>query len=153
MEYHSAPATPSPTETILHELGLLILRLTAALPLLYFQGWYQSFRAWDFVWNKKSWSLVDQFNELGFAFAGIFATTLILLCVILPLGVIFGLYTRFSAILLLILFAFMLIVPVEVSGSLNAQTLLLYAGLSLGLALTGGGMISFDRLFSRKQEL
>lgn len=153
MEYHSAPATPSPTETILKELGLLILRLTAGLPLLYFQAWHQSFRAWDFIWNKKSWSLVDQFSELDFAFTGVFATLLILLCIILPLGVIFGLYTRFSTILLLVLSTFMLIVPVEVSGSLNAQTLLLYAGLCFGLTLTGGGIISLDFLFSRKHEL
>ncbi|MFK5922109.1 MAG: DoxX family protein [Verrucomicrobiota bacterium] len=152
MEYHS-DSSSSPAGAIFNDLGLLILRLSAGLPLLYFQGWHQSFRAWAFVWEKKSWSLMEQFKELGFAAPGFFATAVILLCVVLSLAVIFAVYTRISAFLLLVLITFMLVVPVEISGSLNAQTLLLYAGMACALIFTGAGRISLDHLLTRKKPL
>lgn len=152
MEYHS-DSPSSPTWAISNDLGLLILRLGVGVPMLYFQGWHQSFRAWAFVWEKKSWSLVEQFNELGFAMPGFFATTVTLLCVVLSFAVIFAVYTRISAFLLALLITFLLVVTVEISGSLNAQTLLLYAGMSFTLIFTGAGRISLDYLLTRKKPL
>ncbi len=149
MEYHSDPSSHSPAGAILNDLALLILRFAVGIPMLYFQGCYQSFRAWAFVWEKKSWSLVDQFSELGFNLPGLFATALIVLCTVLSLGVITGVYTRICALLMLVLIIFILIVPVELSGTLNAQTLLLYAGMSFALAFSGGGRISLDHLLTR----
>ncbi|NOY01015.1 MAG: DoxX family membrane protein, partial [Verrucomicrobia bacterium] len=128
MEYHSTSSNQSPAGFVLSDLCPLVLRFATGLTMLYFQAWYQSFRAWSYVWDKQSWSLVDQFEELGFGMPGIFATTLIALCAILSVGLITGIYTRICAFLMLSLVTFILIVPVELSGSLNVQALLLYAG-------------------------
>lgn len=151
MEYHSTSPSQSPAAAILSDFGLLILRLIAGLPMLYFQGWHQSFRAWAFVWEKKSWSFAEQFDELGFSMPGFFATGLVILCTLLSIGIVTGIYTRISACLMLILIIFILIVPVELSGSLNVQALLLYAGMSFALLLSGGGRISLDHLLTAKK--
>lgn len=150
MEYHSNPSQ-SPAGFVLNNLCPLALRFVTGLTMLYFQAWHQSFRAWSYVWDKQSWSLVEQFKELGFGMPGIFATTLVALCALLSLGLITGIFTRICAFLMLTLVAFILIVPVELSGSLNAQTLLLYGGLSFTLVLSGGGCISLDHLLSGKK--
>jgi len=153
MEYHSSPSNSSTAGFITRDLCPLVLRFAAGLPMIYFQAWHQSIRAWAYVWDKKTWSLVDQLNELGFGFSGYIATTLVLLSSILSLGVITGIYTRICASLLLVLITFFLIVPVELSGSLNVQTLLLYAGISFALILSGGGRVSLDySLTSRKRK-
>ncbi len=119
--------------------------------MVYFQAWHQSIRAWAFVWEKKSWSLVDQFEELGFGMSGYIATTLVVLCAVLSFGIITGIYTRICAILLLLMMLFFLIVPVDLSGNLNVQTLLLYAGMSFTLTLSGGGRVSLDHLLTKRK--
>lgn len=151
MEYHSHPSNPSSAGFVLSDLCPLALRFATGLTMLYFQAWYQSIRAWSYVWHKQSWSLVDQFEELGFAMPGVFATTLITLCALLSVGLITGIYTRICAFLMLTVVTFILIVPVELSGSLNVQALLLYAGLSFTLILSGGGRISLDHLLTRRK--
>jgi uncharacterized membrane protein YphA (DoxX/SURF4 family) len=120
--------------------------------MIYFQGWHQSVRAWEFVWKKQSWTLVDQFRELGFAIPGVVATTVIFLCIALSLGLITGVYTRICAFLLLVLVGFALVFPAELSGSLNAQALLLYAGMALTLVFCGSGRASLDFLLTRQKE-
>lgn len=151
MEYHSNPSNQSPAGLVLSDLCPLVLRFATGLTMLYFQAWYQCFRAWSYVWDKQSWSLVDQFEELGFGMPGVFATTLIVLCALLSLGLITGIYTRICAFLMLVLVTFILIVPVKLSGSLNVQVLLLYACMSFTLILSGGGRISLDHLLTGKK--
>ena len=151
MEYHSNPSNPSATGLITRDLCPLALRFVAGLTMIYFQAWHQSIRAWAFVWDKKSWSLVDQIEELGLGLSGYIATTLVVLCAVLSLGVITGIYTRICALLLLVMMVFLLIVPVELSGNLNVQTLLLYAGISFTLVLSGGGRISLDYLLTKRK--
>jgi len=151
MEYHSNPSTSSPAGFLSNDLCPLVLRFTAGLTMLFFQGWHQSIRAWSFVWDKKSWSLVDQLTELGFGYSGFIATSLIVLCTVLSIGLITGIYTRICAFLLFALMVFILIVPVELSGSLTVQTLLLYVGISITLILSGGGRISLDHLLTKRK--
>jgi len=152
MDFHPNPSMPSLAETILNDLSRLVLRFTTGLTMIYFQGWHQSVRAWEFVWEKQSWTLVDQFRELGFAIPGIVATTVVVLCTVLSLGVITGVYTRACAFLLLIVVGFALAFPAELSGSLNVQALLLYAGMSLTLIFCGSGRASLDFLLTRQKE-
>ena len=151
MEYHSRPAPKSTAPCVVNDLGLLTLRFVTGLPMLFFQGWHQSFRAWAYVWDNKSWPLIEQFEKFGFAIPGFFATTLVIACTLCSLALLLGLYTRFNALLLLVLMLFILIVPVELSGNLNVQTLLLYAGLSLTLLFFGSGRISLDHLLTRRK--
>lgn len=151
MEYHSNPSTLSPSGFIRNDLCPLVLRFSAGLTMIFFQAWHQSIRAWSYVWDKQSWSLVDQFSELGFAYSGFIATSLIVLCTVLSIGLITGIYTRICAFLLLVLMIFILIVPAELSGSLSVQTLLLYAGVSISLMLSGGGRISLDHLLTKRK--
>ncbi len=151
MDFHFSPPMPSPAEILLDDLSRLALRLATGLTMIYFQSWHQSIRAWEFVWEKQSWSLVEQFRELGFAIPGVVATSVIVLCTVLSLGMIAGIYTRVCALLMVLVVGFALVFPAELSGSLNVQALLLYAGMSLTLVFCGSGRISLDYLLTRKK--
>lgn len=152
MEYHSytSPSSSS-SASLLHSLGLLALRFAIGVPMIYYQGWHQSFRAWTFIWEKKSWSLVTQFEELNYPTPEGLAISLTVLFLLLPLALITGVYTRICALLFLIMVIFLLPTPIEFSGNLNSQTLLLYAGMAFTLILAGAGQISLDQLLTKRK--
>ncbi|MEX2580037.1 MAG: hypothetical protein WD342_13345 [Verrucomicrobiales bacterium] len=126
------------------DVALLVLRIVAVTAFVYYQLLAQWAHALDYVWDQADWDLVDRTGSLGLPFPGVFATVFVALLTISLLGVLVGFFTRINAITSLILTAIALVAPLELSTTLNPQTLILYLSLFLALLCGGAGNISLD---------
>ena len=135
------------------DFWLLGIRILVSVPIVYFQSRDQAFQAWGFVWEQKAWPLSDTIAALGLPQSNVISVTLIFLLLSAPLGLLLGFITRLNALVLVIALAFVLISRLDetLSLTLNPQSLLLYLGMGVILSLSGGGLLSFDALLTRRR--
>ncbi|MCB1235281.1 MAG: DoxX family protein [Verrucomicrobiae bacterium] len=124
------------------------LRLAAAVPMFYYQSWSQAQKAWRFVWSQEAWPLAEKVTEMGLPQPPVFAVTLIFLLTVCPFGLLIGFLTRVNAVITCVALGFVFMTGLIVSPWLNAQTLLLYMGVAVALAIGGPGLFSMDALFA-----
>jgi uncharacterized membrane protein YphA (DoxX/SURF4 family) len=153
MEFIDHNSALAPEEGVtLQDFWLLTLRLLSSFVLVYFQGWQQIVEAWHYVWDKAEWPLVEQMAESGIPMANVVAPVFAALWVIVASGLLIGFLTRIVAAIGLMLCLFVLLSDLNLSESLNIQSLILHAGLLLILTFAGGGRFSLGTLLSRKRE-
>ena len=153
MEFIDNNSVTAPEEGVtLHDFWLLTLRILSAFVLVYFQGWQQVVLAWHFVWDKAKWPLVDQMTESGFPAANVLAPVFAALLVIVAVALLLGFLTRIVAAIGLALCLLVLLCNLELSDSLNVQSLILHAGLLLIMTFAGGGRFSLGTLLTKERE-
>lgn len=133
------------------DLGLLLLRLITSAALVYYQLIDQLGRARAFAWEKAEWVVADRFADLGLPLPGILAVTYIALFAIALLGFAVGFFTRINSIVLFVLAGFALVAPLELSATLNPQTLVAYLAIFLALAIGGSGKMSLDHVLAGRK--
>lgn len=133
------------------DVGLLVLRLVASAAFVYYQLFDQLGRARAFVWEKAEWDLPDRLAELGLPFPGILAVFYIALLTIALLAIAVGFFTRFNGIVMFVLAAFALVAPLELSPTLNPQTLVTYLTIFLALTIGGPGKLSLDYILAGRK--
>ncbi|MDF1851177.1 MAG: hypothetical protein P1U85_10105 [Verrucomicrobiales bacterium] len=134
------------------DLGLLVIRLLAALTFLYYQLIDQLNLVRLYLWENAEWSLVQSIDSLGLPFPGAIAVVSILFLCIAFLGITFGFFTRLNGLIGFLLIGCALFLPLEISKALSPQTLILYLLILLGLAVGGGGKLTLDQYFSTKKK-
>ena len=143
MSYHHSPAADPPA-LIIRDGGLLILRLSAGLGLIFFHAWREAHRGWEFFWRKEPWAFAAEISERGFPLPEIVAGTAAAAGLLFSGFLVAGLLGRVSALVLLVcaLTGVFLYADVPVTGELIA----LYAAIYLVLTLCGPGRFSLDGL-------
>ncbi len=126
------------------DFGLLAMRLIASAAFVYYQMIEQLGNARTYFWNKSEWEQVERFADFGLPFPGIVAIAYIALLAIALLAIALGFFTRFNALVLFVLTSFALVAPLELSVTLNPQTLVAYLAIFLALAIGGAGKLSLD---------
>jgi len=145
MPFEYTRATPAaPSFLISRQLGLLLLRLTAGGSLLYWHAGGQIPAAWSHIWHKTPWELPGQLASLGFPLPLPLAILAILLVLLGALGLVVGLLTRLSAILLGIITGLTALLYFHYPAILEPAILL--SGLCFALCLTGPGTFAIDHL-------
>lgn len=133
------------------DVGLLFLRWIGIIALMYYQVWDQVVNAARYLWNKTEWDVVDQFQSLSIPFPGPLAVSFLFLLTIFCVGIALGILTRMCSTALLLFMGFILVAPIDLSKSLNPQTLVLYMGVFLTLLLGGAGKLSLDFLLAGRK--
>jgi uncharacterized membrane protein YphA (DoxX/SURF4 family) len=106
----------------------------------------------DFVWDAGEWDLVGQLSEKGVTAPPVVALASVATLTISLLGVCIGIFTRINALILALLIGFILLAPIILSATLNPQSLALYVGLFVALAIGGGGRLSLDYALANRRE-
>lgn len=133
------------------DLGLLLLRLVAAVAFVYYQLIDLLGGASAYVWDKAEWELTDRFTELGLPVPGALASVFVAWFSISLLAIALGFFTRFNALVVFVFAGFALVAPLELSATLNPQTLVVYLAVFLALAVGGGGKLSLDNLLAGRK--
>ncbi len=133
-------------------LSMFVLRFFAGTALIYYQGWEQLVRGWNFVWHQQPWPLVDQFEQ-PLQIAVLFSWLTAVFYALSPLMLALGFLTRLNALLIFAGILFTLSADLEkvLSPSLQSQTVVLYLIVLFFFICNGGGMIAADRLFDRRR--
>lgn len=142
-----------PQRTAASDVGLFVVRLFTAVTFFYYQLIEQLGQARNYFWEKAEWDLVNQFTDKGLPLPGVLAVAFVIVFALSLAATTVGIFTRINALILLVLAGAILILPLDLSLSLNPQALVLYIGAFLGLALGGAGRASLDyRLAGRKSK-
>lgn len=144
LEY-SRPPQPAPAApSLLRNLGLLTLRLSLGIPLLFCHGWPEGRAGWLHLWYKTPWELPPQLAQLGFPAPLALAIALTVLGLLGGIFLLLGLLTRTSSAVLAaisLLCAFLYKAYPSV-----AELSFLYGGAFLSLCLCGPGAIALDHI-------
>lgn len=143
----NGPAPPHPGD-----FGLLLIRIMAVAIFFYYQLANQMVLGIDFVWDAGEWDLVGQLSEKGVTAPPVVALASVATLTISLLGVCIGIFTRINALILALLIGFILLAPIILSATLNPQSLALYVGLFVALAIGGGGRLSLDYALANRRE-
>ncbi|MEM1441746.1 MAG: hypothetical protein AAGF67_05355 [Verrucomicrobiota bacterium] len=150
MPFQPLPDT-GPEKPKASDFGLFVIRFLATATFFYYQLAGQLFQTWKFIWEKADWDLANQLSEKGLHYAGPISAIMILAMTLSFFGIVFGIFTRINALILLVLSLFVLITPLELSPTLNPQSLAVYLCLFLGLSLGGAGRVSLDYFLAGKK--
>ncbi|MDF1823429.1 MAG: hypothetical protein P1U68_02240 [Verrucomicrobiales bacterium] len=142
----TGPGKPKPSD-----FGLLLIRILAAATFSYYQLFQQLCLAGKYVWEKEPWDLMEQLSAQGLFYSGPVAVAMVAALTLSFVGLVFGIFTRINSLLLLILTGFIFITPLELSHTLNPQSLVLYLTLFLAFACGGAGRISLDYFMMGKK--
>ncbi len=148
MEYYRNPNAATPG-LIVRDVGLLLLRIGAGLTLGLSHAWQHLILGWNHIWKKEAWSLVDLLQEWGLPAPMVLASIASVIFALCSLGLVLGVLTRLSALLLLVCavtgLAFTLFSP-------SAEMLWLYATIYAVLFICGPGCFSIDFLLNRRKK-
>jgi uncharacterized membrane protein YphA (DoxX/SURF4 family) len=150
MPFHPLPDT-GPEKPKSSDFGLLLIRVLTAATFFYYQLFDQLGFAKKFIWEKESWDLIDQLNTEGLHYTGPIAVILVAALTLSFLGLVAGVFTRINALVLLVITGFVFITPLELSPTLNPQSLALYLSLFLAFAIGGAGRVSLDFFMAGKK--
>lgn len=148
---NNSEAKLEPVGIHVHDFSLLGLRWLVAIAIVYFQGWDLIKSAWNFIWSKVAWPLVEQFDAISVPIPTVLAPTFAILLFLVAFCLFLGFLTRINALIGLALCLFILLTHLELSADLTLQALVLYAGALLVLTLSGGGRLSLDALLSHRR--
>lgn len=130
-------------------LGLLVLRIVSGVGIAVFHGWDKVIGMIRFL-SGKEWKFVDTVASVGLPVPGLFA---ILTGVIEFAGgilVAVGLFTRFSAGLLVAVMVGAVYYAVRTSGVYELA--LLYLAVFVSLVFAGGGDYSLDKYLRKTKQ-
>ncbi len=133
------------------DFGLFIVRFISSGAFVYYQLMEQLRLGKLFIWEKEDWELINEIEALGLPMPAVIGVTFVLLLTTALIGITVGIFTRINAAILFALTAFALIGPLQLSPSLNPQSLVLYLALFLALVCGGAGRVSLDYLLTRKK--
>jgi len=133
------------------DFGLLILRLVAAAAFVYYQLISLLEGARAYVWDKSDWGLADRLSELSLPFPGVLAIMFVAWFAISLLAIALGFFARFNALVVFVLAGFALVAPLELSATLNPQTLVVYLAIFFAFAVGGAGKLSLDNLLAGRK--
>ncbi len=150
MPFHFAK-TQNPENLTAPDFGLLVVRVITMVALGYYQIFNHLQSVWGYLWEQSGWKLIDQIQALRLPFPPVIAVALIFLITLAMIGIVVGIFTRFNALLLLLLLGIVLISQLRLSISLNPQALVLYIGIQITLILSGGGKFSLDHLLASRK--
>lgn len=158
LKSETRPESAAPASRLgLADFYLLLLRVVASVPLVYYQVVDQTKLAWGFLWEQKDWPLVGQIGDLSLPQPSILAAVLVFSLLACAVGVFCGFLTRINAAICLIATAFLFLTGLPFSEWMTSQTYVLFLGLMLVLVISGPGRFSFDGIFAalrrRKKEL
>lgn len=132
----------------LADIYLLLLRLVMTAPLFYYQIRQQSVVAWQSLWEKKDWPLLNAVTEMGLPQPQVTTVALVFVLVACPLGIVLGFLTRINAALTLLAILFFFLSGLPFSEWMTGQTYVLFLGIAAVLTLSGPGRLSFDGLYA-----
>lgn len=143
--YDSSSKAPSEGENPLKTT--VLLRVGAGLVLFLQYALEASIRAWQYIWQHKTWTFIETLKSAGMPLYEAVGPAVALLALVVSLSWFFGFFTRlFSA-----LFLPVLLVGLSMSGGLKAEahatTGWLLVFIAITLVLNGSGAISVDGLF------
>ncbi len=133
------------------DFGLALVRLLSSAIFFYYQLADQLMSAKKFIWEKVEWDLAEQLAGKGLHYSGSIASAIILAMALSFLGLVFGIFTRVNALVLLVITGFIFITPLELSTTLNPQALALYLSIFLAFACGGAGRVSLDYFLAGKK--
>lgn len=131
------------------DVGLFFIRVLATLSFIYYQLVEQLRLAFDWLWTRATWDLLDQITQLGHPVPSVIAVTLIVLLTLCCFSIFLGIFGRWHALVFFLLCAYILMSPLELSPTLNPQTLALYTILGFGFIFSGAGRLSLDNLWRK----
>lgn len=132
----------------LADFSLLILRVSVALPMFFYQAMAHSLSAWDFLWSQKNWPLLEAMKTMGIPQPPVSAVALTFVLLTAAFGIFIGFLTRINAALTLAAMGFFFLSGLPLSDWLSGQTYVLYFGMCLALILSGPGNFSLDGVFA-----
>lgn len=150
MPFQPLPDT-GPEKPKSSDFGLLVIRVLAAATFFYYQLFDQLKLASSYVWEKERWDVMDQLAKEGLHYSGPIAVAMIAALTLSFVGLVAGVFTRINALVLLVLTGFIFITPLELSKTLNPQSLALYLSIFLAFACGGAGRISLDYFMAGKK--
>ncbi|MEM7601144.1 MAG: hypothetical protein AAF357_06970 [Verrucomicrobiota bacterium] len=150
MPFQPLPDT-GPEKPKSSDFGLLIIRILAAAFFFYYQLGDQLLAAKAYIWEKTDWDLAAQLAEKGLHYSGPIAVVLVMTLTLNFLGLVVGIFSRINALVLFVITGFVFITPLELSSTLNPQSLTLYLSLFLAFACGGAGRVSLDYYLAGKK--
>ena len=145
------PDTPAPS-TLGWDFSLLLIRVVTALTLIFFHAYSELIDAWRGVWYEDKWPLLDTVAALGLPAPVAVAATAAIALALACTGLILGLVTRISALVIGVLAAGSLFIAMGSAEAFGAETSVLYLLLAAVLFLRGSGMFGIDAFFARKKD-
>jgi putative oxidoreductase len=145
----SAFASASAGSQTSADIGLLVLRLGCAIPLLALHGGPRLQRAFNYFASGEPWGFVAMVEQMGLPYPLVFAVLSTLAESLGALLLAAGVFVRLAAVTIAInmtaavLSEFAKGDPIELPG--------LFLSMALTLALTGGGRYALGRLISRRR--
>jgi len=140
-----------PDKPRLADLGLLIIRLLSVATFFYYQLVELLGKAVSHIWDASDWDLVGQLSERGLPMPGVIAVAGVGFLAISLLGVFLGFFSRFNALLVVLMTGFVLFSAIILSPTLNPQALVLYLAIFAGFSCGGGGRLSLDYLLADRR--
>ncbi|MDF1657992.1 MAG: hypothetical protein P1U58_10295 [Verrucomicrobiales bacterium] len=150
MPFQPLPDT-GPEKPKSSDLGLLLIRVLAATTFFYYQLIDQLVSAKKYIWEKTSWDLMEQLQLKGLHYPGPVAVIIAAALALSFVGLVAGVFTRINALVLLVITGFVFITPLELSSTLNPQSLALYLSLFFAFAVGGAGRLSLDYFMTAKK--
>jgi uncharacterized membrane protein YphA (DoxX/SURF4 family) len=131
------------------DVGLFFVRVLAILSFTYYQLVEQLRLAFDWLWTRAPWDLLDQITQSGHPFPPVLAVSLIVLLALTCFAIFFGIFARWHGLVFFLLCLYVLVAPLELSPTLNPQTVALYTILGFGFIFSGAGRLSLDNLWRK----
>ena len=131
------------------DIGLLILRLGCAIPLLVLHGGPRLQRATNYFLAGEPWGFVAIVEQMGLPYPLVFAVLSTLAESLGALLLAAGVFVRVAALMIAINMT--VAVASEFAKGDPFELPGLFLSVALALALTGGGRFTLGRLFSRRR--
>ena len=133
-------------------VGTIPLRIGAGALLLYLHAWTQTKLAYDALWNRKTWDIIDLVEKAGLPFPRILAIAAALITVAVAASWILGFLTRLFSVLFIPVTIGALMVCNRIQLTHGAEASILYFLVAVTLVVSGSGWLSLDALLRRKRE-
>jgi len=146
--YGSYDSANKPEPHPLHAFRTVaVLRIGAGLVLFLQYALEGVLRAYNFVWTKAPWELVDTVGQAGMPWPQVLLPAAALISVIVAVAWIVGFLTRLFATLFLPVLITSLFIMDKVGGDAHFTVCWLYVFICITLMFYGSGMMSVDGLF------
>jgi uncharacterized membrane protein YphA (DoxX/SURF4 family) len=146
--YGSYDSANKPEPHPLHAFRTVaVLRIGAGLVLFLQYALEGVLRAYNFVWTKAPWELVDTVGQAGMPWPQVLLPAAALISVIVAVAWMVGFLTRLFATLFLPVLITSLFIMDKVGGDAHFTVCWLYVFICITLMFYGSGMMSVDGLF------
>ncbi|MEM7145772.1 MAG: DoxX family protein [Verrucomicrobiota bacterium] len=140
-------ANTSPSSHALIHGGIFVLRTGLSATIFSLHGLPLFIAAWQSIWKKQPWDLVDTLTELQYPFPAIVSTAAALTLTIFPVSVFLGFLSRIASAILVVFLATVLVAANSLQGVISQEAIFLYLIGYSTVIVTGSGFISLDTAF------